>query len=59
MTLAIERMGKGVGAWMELRKEAPVRVQGGAAGDLDLHGVDRGGEIRSDLESKGAAEKVC
>lgn len=39
MTLAIERMGKSGSP--ELRKVAPVRVRG-AAGGLDLGGVDRG-----------------
>lgn len=39
MTLALE-MGS-----RERRKEAPVRVQGGAAGGLDLGGIDRGGDM--------------
>lgn len=32
---------------------------GGAAGGLDPGGIDRGGDMGSDLESKGAAESVC
>lgn len=57
MTLAVERMSSG--GSREPRNEPPVRVQQGAAGSLDLGGVDRGGDMGSDLEFKGAAEKVC
>lgn len=57
MTLAVERMGSG--GSREPRNETPVRIQRGAAGSLDLAGVDRGGDMGSDLKSKGAAEKVC
>lgn len=50
----------GQGGSGECRREAPVGEHlGGAAGGLDLGGIDRGGDMGSDLELKGAAERVC
>lgn len=57
-TLVVERLGRGGRLGMGAREEAPVRIQRGAAGGLDLGGIDRGGGVGSDSESQGAAEEI-